>query len=152
VKPKWEASPVSGQPRWEAVAPTAAPQVTVFSLPPKVITPPPSTVTLRPQAPIKQEPAPLIKSQPAIERQPVVRSSRMRGDQKWPPPEYKVMKQEEEMAAATRGPAVKPRLVRKDYSSFFAQHALTPTYPGYRAPPGTQHYDDQGRPINNGNM
>ncbi|KAF4523587.1 hypothetical protein B566_EDAN014335 [Ephemera danica] len=146
---KWEASPVPAQQqRWDA-----SPAVTVFSLPPKVTTPPPppTTVTLRPQAPISQAPAPLIKSQPAIERQPVIRSAKMRGDQKWPPPEYKAIKQAEESGSATKGPAVKPRLVRKDYSSFFAQHALTPTYPGYRAPPGTQHYDDQGRPINNGN-
>ena len=28
----------------------------------------------------------------------------------------------------------------QDYGSFFARHALNNTYPGYRVPPGTQHY------------
>ncbi|KOB75573.1 Uncharacterized protein OBRU01_04354 [Operophtera brumata] len=32
--------------------------------------------------------------------------------------------------------------VKKDYSSFFAQNALNQNYPGYRAPPGTQHYEE----------
>lgn len=32
--------------------------------------------------------------------------------------------------------------VKKDYSSFFAKNALPNNYPGYKVPPGTQHYDD----------
>lgn len=32
--------------------------------------------------------------------------------------------------------------VKKDYSAFFAKHALSHNYPGYRVPPGTQHYED----------
>lgn len=31
----------------------------------------------------------------------------------------------------------------QDYSLFFERHALNSTYPGYRAPPGTQHYGYQ---------
>lgn len=42
------------------------------------------------------------------------------------------------------GPAFRPRKVKKDYSAFFAQNALNSTYPGYRAPPGTQHYVEEG--------
>lgn len=35
------------------------------------------------------------------------------------------------------------RLYFQDYSSFFQRHALNSTYPGYRAPPGTQHFGCQ---------
>lgn len=31
----------------------------------------------------------------------------------------------------------------QDYSGFFGRHALNSTYPGYKAPPGTQHYGYQ---------
>jgi len=65
-----------------------------------------------------------------------------RGDAKWPPPEYKTRAEMENAAriALAKGPTCRPRRVNRDYSSFFAQHALNDTYPGYRAPPGTQHY------------
>ncbi|EDS35148.1 conserved hypothetical protein [Culex quinquefasciatus] len=29
----------------------------------------------------------------------------------------------------------------QDYANFFAKNALNQTYPGYRAPPGTQHHN-----------
>ena len=35
---------------------------------------------------------------------------------------------------------IKPKKVTKDYAEFFAQNALPNNYPGYRAPPGTQHH------------
>lgn len=70
----------------------------------------------------------------------------MRGDEKWPPATYKAQAEAENEArkALARGPAVRPRRVHKDYTSFFAQHALNSNYPSYRAPPGTQHYIEEG--------
>lgn len=69
----------------------------------------------------------------------------MRGDQKWPPPECKAQIQAENEAriALARGPQFKPPKAKKDYSSFFAKNALPNSYPGYKAPPGTQHYDEE---------
>ncbi|XP_047103761.1 uncharacterized protein LOC124722631 isoform X1 [Schistocerca piceifrons] len=105
--------------------------------------PPPATVVLRPEAPISQPPPPVFTSQPAATKGV---SGRMRGDEKWPPESYKVQAQAENEArlALARGPAFRPRRVKKDYTAFFAQNALNPTYPGYRAPPGTQHYIEEG--------
>lgn len=67
----------------------------------------------------------------------------MRGDLKWPPPETKALMEAENIARIelARGPVCRPRKVKKDYSGFFAQHALNSTYPGYKAPPGTQYYE-----------
>lgn len=39
-----------------------------------------------------------------------------------------------------KGPAIRPLKKDKDYSEFFAKHALSSTYPGYKIPPGTQFY------------
>ncbi|XP_017887352.1 pollen-specific leucine-rich repeat extensin-like protein 3 isoform X2 [Ceratina calcarata] len=101
---------------------------------------PPSTITLRPEPPISQVPAPIYQAQPAATKAPV--SGNMRGDLKWPPPSVKAQTEAENRARMelARGPAVRPRRVHKDYSGFFAQHALNSTYPGYRAPPGTQYF------------
>lgn len=68
----------------------------------------------------------------------------MRGDQKWPPASVRAQceAENEQRRQLAKGPAFRPRKVKKDYSSFFAQHALNSTYPGYRAPPGTQHYEE----------
>lgn len=75
----------------------------------------------------------------------------MRGDQKWPPaPVKSQMEHENEMRKQlAKGPACRPRKVKKDYSSFFAQHALNSTYPGYRAPPGTQYYEPETSGVTN---
>lgn len=77
---------------------------------------------------------------------PIALATRMRGDEKWPPVAYKAQAEaeNEERKALTRGPVFRPRRVNKDYSKFFAQHAIQNTYPGYRAPPGTQHYIEEG--------
>lgn len=101
---------------------------------------PPSTITLRPEPPISQVPAPVYQAQPAATKAPV--SGNMRGDLKWPPPSVKAQTEAENKARMelARGPAFRPRRVHKDYSGFFAQHALNNTYPGYRAPPGTQYF------------
>ncbi|CAK9804120.1 PDZ and LIM domain protein Zasp [Anthophora plagiata] len=101
---------------------------------------PPSTITLRPEPPISQAPAPVYQAQPAATKAPV--SGNMRGDLKWPPPSVKAQTEAENRARMelAKGPAVRPRRVHKDYSGFFAQHALNNSYPGYRAPPGTQYF------------
>ncbi|XP_043499951.1 PAX-interacting protein 1-like isoform X2 [Polistes fuscatus] len=101
---------------------------------------PPSTIVLRPEPPISQAPAPVYQAQPAATKAPV--SGNMRGDLKWPPPSVKAQTEAENQARMelARGPAFRPRRVNKDYSGFFAQHALNNTYPGYRAPPGTQYF------------
>ncbi|KAK9310520.1 hypothetical protein QLX08_000257 [Tetragonisca angustula] len=108
--------------------------------PPAAFEAPPSTITLRPQPPISQAPAPVYQAQPAATKAPV--SGNMRGDLKWPPPSVKAQTEAENRARMelAKGPAFRPRRVQKDYSGFFAQHALNSTYPGYRAPPGTQYF------------
>uniref|UniRef100_A0A0V0GBS5 Putative activating signal cointegrator 1 complex subunit 2 protein isoform x2 n=1 Tax=Triatoma dimidiata TaxID=72491 RepID=A0A0V0GBS5_TRIDM len=102
--------------------------------------PPKTTVTLLPTAPVRQKPPPVYISQPVTAT--VKGGTRMRGDQKWPPESVKqqAAAENEARVALAKGPACRPRKVKKDYSTFFAQHALTTTYPGYKAPPGTQHY------------
>ncbi|RZF41507.1 hypothetical protein LSTR_LSTR000221 [Laodelphax striatellus] len=104
--------------------------------------PPPSTITLRQSAPFSQPPHPVFMSQPATAT--AQGGHKMRGDDKWPPETVKQQAAAENEArlALAKGPAFRPRKVQKDYSSFFAQNALTSTYPGYRAPPGTQHYEE----------
>lgn len=65
----------------------------------------------------------------------------MRGDLKWPPPEYKSQAEaeNEERRRIAMGPVCRPRRVQKDYTGFFAKNALNHYYPGYKVPPGTQH-------------
>ncbi|KAK0098041.1 hypothetical protein PV326_011576 [Microctonus aethiopoides] len=103
--------------------------------------PPPTTITLRPEPPISQTPAPVYQAQPAATMVPSM-GGNMRGDLKWPPESVKHQTEMENLARLelAKGPAVRPRRVNKDYSGFFAQHALNSTYPGYRAPPGTQYF------------
>lgn len=105
--------------------------------------PPPTTVILRPEAPMSQKPPPIFSSQPAATK---AEGARMRGDQKWPPATVKAQTAAENEArlALARGPAFRPRKVKKDYTAFFAQNALNPSYPGYKVPPGTQHYIEEG--------
>ncbi|XP_075216846.1 uncharacterized protein LOC142322079 isoform X2 [Lycorma delicatula] len=112
--------------------------------PPHQFEPPPSTITLRSSAPFNQAPPPVFMSQPATATHQG--GHRMRGDDKWPPEDYKQQAAAENEArlAIAKGPAFRPRKIQKDYSSFFAQNALNSTYPGYRAPPGTQHYIEEG--------
>ncbi|XP_014262300.1 basic-leucine zipper transcription factor A isoform X2 [Cimex lectularius] len=104
--------------------------------------PPRATVTLRPSPPLSQAPSPVYAAQPVAVS--IKGGERMRGDQKWPPESVKQQSAAENEArlALAKGPACRPRKVKKDYSSFFAQHALNSTYPGYRPPPGTQHYSE----------
>lgn len=89
---------------------------------------------------MSQEPAPVYQTQPvaAIYQG----GSNMRGDQKWPPEEYKRQSEvdNEERRKLAQEPAFRPRRQQKDYADFFAKNALNNTYPGYRAPPGTQHH------------
>ncbi|XP_012527829.1 vegetative cell wall protein gp1 isoform X2 [Monomorium pharaonis] len=101
---------------------------------------PPSTIVLRPEPPISQVPAPVYQAQPAATKAPA--TGNMRGDLKWPPASVKAQVEAENRARMelARGPAFRPRRVNKDYSGFFAQHAVTNNYPGYRAPPGTQYF------------
>ncbi|KAI5632184.1 hypothetical protein NE865_15094 [Phthorimaea operculella] len=98
-----------------------------------------------------QKPSPVFASQPAaasykdsISSDPSSGGVNMRGDQKWPPQQIReaVAAENEARRQLAKGPACRPRRVNKDYSSFFAQHRLNNNYPGYRAPPGTQHYED----------
>ncbi|XP_020278366.1 potassium/sodium hyperpolarization-activated cyclic nucleotide-gated channel 1-like isoform X2 [Pseudomyrmex gracilis] len=101
---------------------------------------PPSTIVLRPEPPISQTPAPVYQAQPAATKAPA--TGNMRGDLKWPPANVKAQVEAENRARMdlAKGPAFRPRRVQKDYSGFFAQHALNNSYPGYRAPPGTQYF------------
>ncbi|KAL6427696.1 hypothetical protein ACFW04_008862 [Cataglyphis niger] len=101
---------------------------------------PPSTIILRPEPPISQTPAPVYQAQPAATKAPA--TGNMRGDLKWPPASVKAQVEAENRARIelAKGPVFRPRRVNKDYSGFFAQHALNNNYPGYRAPPGTQYF------------
>ncbi|XP_052119816.1 hepatocyte growth factor-regulated tyrosine kinase substrate-like isoform X3 [Frankliniella occidentalis] len=106
-------------------------------------TPPPTFITLRQSPPIHQEPAPVVVSQPATA---IMQGGvRARGDAKWPPQEYKSRADEEnaQRLALAKGPVCRPRLPKRDYTSFFDQNRVNAMYPGYRAPPGTQHYVDE---------
>ncbi|RZC35720.1 extensin [Asbolus verrucosus] len=108
------------------------------------VEPPPSTITLRQQAPVSQAPPPVVTSQPATAT--LKGGKHLRGDLKWPPENVKRQTEEENRLRLelAKGPAFRPRLVRKDYGPFFAQHALNASYPGYKAPPGTQFYEQHG--------
>ncbi|KAK4881877.1 hypothetical protein RN001_005196 [Aquatica leii] len=104
------------------------------------VEPPPSTITLRPQAPVSQASAPVYTSQPATAT--LQGGKNLRGDLKWPPPETKAQMEEDnrKRIELARGPVCRPRKVNRDYTGFFAQHALNDTYPRYKTPPGTQFY------------
>ncbi|XP_056643257.1 uncharacterized protein LOC130449459 isoform X1 [Diorhabda sublineata] len=66
----------------------------------------------------------------------------LRGDLKWPPESVKLQAEEENRLRLelAKGPVCRPRKVKRDYTSFFQQHALNFSYPGYKVPPGTQFY------------
>ncbi|CAH0729411.1 unnamed protein product, partial [Brenthis ino] len=115
----------------------------LYQPPQRVFEPPPATITLRPQQPIHQQPSPVFASQPATAS--YKGGINMRGDQKWPPQSVKeaVAAENEARRQLAKGPACRPRKVRKDYSSFFSQHALNHSYTSYRVPPGTQHFEYQ---------
>ncbi|XP_055912895.1 uncharacterized protein LOC129946661 isoform X2 [Eupeodes corollae] len=99
----------------------------------------PGIITLRKEAPITQQPAPVYTSQPAAAS--FRGGSNMRGDLKWPPPEYKeqAVVENEERRRIAQGPICRPRRINKDYTQFFAKNALSHHYPSYKTPPGTQH-------------
>ncbi|KAJ8935931.1 hypothetical protein NQ318_008707 [Aromia moschata] len=62
----------------------------------KPVEPPPSTITLRSQAPVRQAPPPVVTSQPATATLRVkVGQKHMRGDQKWPPEDIRRQLEEE---------------------------------------------------------
>lgn len=73
---------------------------------------------------------PLNQSQP--KKQIKYGSSKM-GNVIWPP---KTNMSQEELGVSSQTGAF--RCQTKDYQDFFNQHQLQPTYPAYRAPPGTQ--------------
>ncbi|KNC34361.1 hypothetical protein FF38_05937 [Lucilia cuprina] len=80
----------------------------------------PGIITLRKEAPITQKPAPVYASQPAATsyRESSTDSlggSSMRGDLKWPPPEYKeaAAKENEERRKLALGPVCRPRKVNR---------------------------------------
>ncbi|XP_023933801.2 uncharacterized protein LOC112042856 isoform X2 [Bicyclus anynana] len=113
-----------------------------YQPPQRQFEPPPATITLRPQQPIHQQPPPVFPSQPATAS--LKGGVNMRGDQKWPPQSVKeaVAAENEARRQLAKGPACRPRKVKKDYTSFFSQHALNHSYTSYRVPPGTQHFED----------
>ncbi|XP_044258175.1 RNA-binding protein 33 isoform X1 [Tribolium madens] len=130
------------QPQQKKFSQQSAQPVGASNQPPvRQVEPPPATITLRPQAPVSQAPPPVVTSQPATAT--LKGGKHLRGDLKWPPESVKRQVEEEnrQRLELAKGPACRPRLVRKDYSNFFAQHALNASYPGYKAPPGTQFYD-----------
>ncbi|XP_050336059.1 uncharacterized protein LOC126762980 isoform X4 [Bactrocera neohumeralis] len=99
----------------------------------------PGIITLRKEAPVTQKPAPVYNAQPATVS--FQGGSNMRGDLKWPPPEYKeaAIRENEERRQLALGPVCRPRKVNRDYTTFFAKNALNSYYPSYKTPPGTQH-------------
>lgn len=102
--------------------------------------PPPTYIPLRSSPPVQQEAPPVYKSQPVTDS--YRGGAKMRGDQRWPPPEYKEQIEAENKAnmELARGPLFRPLKVQKDYRPFFAKNSIPNTYPTYKAPPGTQHY------------
>lgn len=123
-----EQSPVQAKSQEQSQAPSSS-----------VVEPPASIITLRAEPPISQELAPVYLAQPAAIN-PTCGS--MRGDLKWPPASVKEQTEAENRARIelAKGPACRPRRVNRDYTGFFAQHASTNNYPGYRVPPGTQYF------------
>ncbi|KAG5879072.1 hypothetical protein JTB14_023896 [Gonioctena quinquepunctata] len=107
----------------------------------KPVEPPPSIITLRPVAPVSQAPPPVFTSQPATAT--LKGGKHLRGDLKWPPENVKSQADEENRLRLelAKGPVFRPKRPQRDYTSFFAQHALNSTYPGYKIPPGTQYFN-----------
>jgi len=105
--------------------------------------PSPGVITLRKELPVSQRPPIVYASEPAAHS--FGGGGNMRGDNKWPPEEVKRRSEieNEQRRQLALGPAFRPRRVNKDYKPFFERHALNSTYPGYKAPPGTQHYGYQ---------
>ncbi|XP_067644652.1 uncharacterized protein [Eurosta solidaginis] len=99
----------------------------------------PGIITLRKEAPMTQKPQPVYNAQPAAIS--LQGGSHLRGDLKWPPPEYKeaAARENEERRKLALGPVCRPRLVKRDYTQFFAKNAINSCYPSYKVPPGTQH-------------
>ncbi|XP_056643260.1 uncharacterized protein LOC130449459 isoform X4 [Diorhabda sublineata] len=106
----------------------------------KFVEPPPTSITLRSQVPVNQVPSPIFTSQPATTT--LKGGKHLRGDLKWPPESVKLQAEEENRLRLelAKGPVCRPRKVKRDYTSFFQQHALNFSYPGYKVPPGTQFY------------
>ncbi|XP_060523780.1 uncharacterized protein LOC132700462 isoform X2 [Cylas formicarius] len=106
----------------------------------KHVEPPPSTITLRQQAPVSQPSPPVYSAQPATASLKGGRN--LRGDLKWPPENVKFQIEEEnrQRIELAKGPAFRPKRKDKDYTRFFEEHALNSSYPGYKIPPGTQFY------------
>ncbi|XP_050305307.1 DNA translocase FtsK isoform X2 [Anthonomus grandis grandis] len=136
-----QASPSQNQSPYQSVgaqnqAPISRPQQQSA----KHVEPPPSTITLRPAAPVSQTPAPVYSAQPATAS--LRGGKHLRGDLKWPPENVKQRMDEEKrhLEELAKGPACRPTKKEKDYTPFFAQHALNSTYPGYKIPPGTQYF------------
>ncbi|XP_061377630.1 ATP-dependent RNA helicase ddx46 isoform X11 [Danaus plexippus] len=113
----------------------------VYQPPQRQFEPPPTIITLRQQPPVHQQPPPVFASQPATAS--LKGGVNMRGDQKWPPQSVKeaVDAENEARRQLAKGPACRPRKVKKDYTEFFSQHALNHSYTSYRVPPGTQHFE-----------
>lgn len=143
--PQYQTPPNTNALYQQAAAPSQAqnqyqPQVTQAFKAPKKVEPPPSTITLRPQAPVSQVPPPVYNSQPATAT--LKGGKHLRGDLKWPPENVRqrMADEQRQLEELAKGPACRPRKPHKDYSEFFAKHALNSTYPGYKIPPGTQFY------------
>jgi hypothetical protein len=102
--------------------------------------PSPGVITLRKEAPFNQQPAPIFTSQPAAAS--FGGGTNMRGDQKWPPQEYKLQSEidNEARRRLAQGRLLRPRRVQKDkdIQAFFDQHAIHNSYRHYNVPPGTQ--------------
>ncbi|KAG5678356.1 hypothetical protein PVAND_008038 [Polypedilum vanderplanki] len=66
----------------------------------------------------------------------------MRGDLKWPPEHTRqqMLEELEEQKEIAAGPKFKPKKVKKDYTSFFDQHKLNASFPGYKPAPNTQFF------------
>ncbi|XP_061377622.1 uncharacterized protein LOC116778667 isoform X3 [Danaus plexippus] len=137
-------APVSPQPQYGS-QPQYSPQPQysepVYQPPQRQFEPPPTIITLRQQPPVHQQPPPVFASQPATAS--LKGGVNMRGDQKWPPQSVKeaVDAENEARRQLAKGPACRPRKVKKDYTEFFSQHALNHSYTSYRVPPGTQHFE-----------
>lgn len=87
--------------------------------------------TLRKEAPITQKPNAIVTSEPVFKQ---ATSLRKLGDMVWPPKSGMIDE-------SNRMPEPIPSgRQQKNYQKFFGQHQLNPSFPMYRAPPGTQHF------------
>lgn len=85
---------------------------------------------LRQEIPLQQKPTGVYSSEPAIKKKV---PKWCRGDSKWPPAHTVDNNPVPE-------PTERPKKQHRDYSQFFSNNAIQNTYPGYRCPPGTQHF------------